>query len=58
MTSTLKLVGQEITIFSKIYSVGDFKNSDNIQFGVDHNEYSTSIKVTSDTYQSLLRDLD
>ena len=35
-----------------------FKNSDNIQFGVDHNEYSTSIKVTRDTYQSLLRDLD
>ena len=30
MTSTLKLVGQEITIFSKIYSVEDFKNSDNI----------------------------
>ena len=35
-----------------------FKNSDNIQFGVDHDEYSTSIKVTSDTYQSLLKDLD
>ena len=35
-----------------------FKNSDNIQFGVDHDEYSTSIKATSDTYQSLLRDLD
>ena len=35
-----------------------FKNSDNIQFGVDHNEYSTSIKVTRDTYQSLLSDLD
>ena len=35
-----------------------FKNSDNIQFGVDHDEYSTSIKVTRDTYQSLLRDLD
>ena len=35
-----------------------FKNSDNVQFGVDHNEYSTSIKVTRDTYQSLLRDLD
>ena len=34
------------------------KNSDNIQFGVDHDEYSTSIKATSDTYQSLLRDLD
>ena len=31
MTSTLKLVGQEITIFSKIYSVEDFKNSDNIE---------------------------
>ncbi|GIR64503.1 MAG: hypothetical protein CM15mP69_3310 [Ectothiorhodospiraceae bacterium] len=35
-----------------------FKNSDNIQFGVDHDEYSTSIKVTRDTYQSLLKDLD
>ena len=35
-----------------------FKNSDNIQFGVDHDEYSTSIKATSDTYQSLLKDLD
>ena len=35
-----------------------FKNSENIQFGVDHDEYSTSIKVTSDTYQSLLKDLD
>ena len=31
MSSTLKLVGQEITIFSKIYSVEDFKNSDNIE---------------------------
>ena len=35
-----------------------FKNSDNIEFGVDHDEYSTSIKVTSDTYKSLLKDLD
>ena len=35
-----------------------FKNSDNVQCGVAHNEYSTSIKVTRDTYQSLLRDLD
>ena len=35
-----------------------FKNSDNIQFGVDHDEYSTSIKVTGDTYKSLLEDLD
>ena len=35
-----------------------FKNSDNIQFGVDHDEYSTSIKVTRDTYKSLLKDLD
>ena len=35
-----------------------FKNSDNIQFGVDHDEYSTSIKVTIDTYKSLLKDLD
>tara|TARA_B100000482_G_C12590513_1_gene291369 strand:- start:601 stop:1146 length:546 start_codon:yes stop_codon:yes gene_type:complete len=30
MADTLKLVGQEITIFSKIYSEADFKNSDNI----------------------------
>ena len=35
-----------------------FKNSDNIQFGVDHDEYSTSINVTRDTYKSLLKDLD
>ena len=35
-----------------------FKNSDNIEFGVDHDEYSRSIKVTSDTYKSLLKDLD
>ena len=35
-----------------------FKKSDNIQFGVDHDEYSTSIKVTGDTYKSLLEDLD
>lgn len=35
-----------------------FKNSDNIEFGVDHDEYSTSIKVTRDTYKSLLKDLD
>ena len=35
-----------------------FKNSDNIEFGVDHEEYSKSIKVTSDTYKSLLKDLD
>ena len=32
--------------------------SDNIQFGVDHDAYSTSIKITRETYQSLLRDLD
>ena len=35
-----------------------FKNSDNIQFGVDHDEYSTSIKLSIDTYKSLLKDLD
>tara|TARA_Y100000996_G_C22489281_1_gene629507 strand:+ start:325 stop:906 length:582 start_codon:yes stop_codon:yes gene_type:complete len=35
-----------------------FKNSKNIEFGVDHDEYSTTIKITSDTYQSLLSDLD
>ena len=35
-----------------------FKNSDNIEFGVDHDEYSTSINVTRDTYKSLLKDLD
>ena len=35
-----------------------FKSSDNIQFGVDHDAYSTSIKITRETYQSLLRDLD
>ena len=35
-----------------------FKNSDNIQFGVDHDEYSTSIQLTIDTYKSLLKDLD
>ena len=35
-----------------------FKNSDNIQFGVDHDEYSTSVRVTKDTYKSLLKDLD
>ena len=35
-----------------------FKNSDNIQFGVDHDEYSTSIQLTIDTYESLLKDLD
>ncbi len=38
--------------------VDSFKNSDNVQFGVDHDEYSTSIKIAKDTYQSLLRDLD
>lgn len=35
-----------------------FKNSDNIEFGVDHDEYSTSVRVTKDTYKSLLKDLD
>ena len=35
-----------------------FKKSDNIQFGVDHDEYSTSIKLSIDTYESLLKDLD
>ncbi len=49
MTSTLKLVGQEITIFSKIYSVEDFKNSDNIgkivhEF-IEEAESSSSIPV-------------
>ena len=35
-----------------------FKQSENIEFGVDHEEYSTSIKVSSDTYQSLRSDLE
>ena len=35
-----------------------FKQSHNIEFGVDHDQYSTSIKITGETYQSLKSDLD
>ena len=32
MSSPLKLIGQEITIYSKKYTAADFKDSDNIKY--------------------------
>ena len=61
MSSPLKLIGQEITIYSKIYTAADFKDSDNIkillQEFVEEAESSASSMPVLGVFDSELKNI-